>query len=64
MTIECPGACTVTVVHELSLPPFQLDTEAGAAVALAVLSVWVVGWAIRLVVRALNSADAIKESQD
>ena len=52
--IECPGTCTVTVVHELSLPPLQLDTADGAAIAGAVLAVWVVGWAFRMLVRALN----------
>lgn len=52
--IECATACTVTVVHELSLPPLQLDTADGAAIAGAVLAVWVVGWAFRMLIRALN----------
>lgn len=52
--IECPSACTVTVVHELSLPPLQLDTADGAAIAGAVLAVWAVGWAFRMLIRALN----------
>ena len=53
-TINCPSTCTVTVVHELSLPPLQLDTADGAAIAGAVLAVWAVGWAFRMLVRALN----------
>lgn len=52
--IECANACTVTVVHELSLPPLQLDTADGAAIAGAVLAVWAVGWAFRMLIRALN----------
>ena len=52
--IECPGTCMVTVVHELSLPPLQLDTAEGAAIAGAVLAVWAVGWAFRMLVRALH----------
>lgn len=52
--IECPGTCTVTVVHELSLPPLQLDTADGAAIAGAVLAVWAVGWAFRMLIRALH----------
>lgn len=52
--IECPSTCTVTVVHEFSLPPLQLDTADGAAIAGAVLAVWAVGYAFRMVIRALN----------
>lgn len=54
-TIDCSTACTVTVVHELSLPPLQLTAEEGGQIASAVLAVWVVGWAFRLAIRALNS---------
>ena len=52
--IDCATACTVTVVHELSIPPLQLDTADGAAIAGAVLAVWVVGWAFRMLIRALH----------
>jgi len=44
----------VTVVHELSLPPLQLDAADGAAIAGAVLAVWAVGWAFRMLIRALH----------
>ncbi|MBW8465939.1 hypothetical protein [Acidovorax sp.] len=54
VVIDCPSTCTVTVVHELSLPPLQLDTADGAAIAGAVLAVWAVGWAFRMLIRALN----------
>lgn len=52
--IECATACTVTVVHELSLPPLQLTAEEGAAIAGAVLAIWAVGYAFRMAIRALN----------
>lgn len=54
-TIDCAGACTVTVVHELVLPPLQLTEEQGGQIAGAILAVWVVGFGFRLVIRALNS---------
>ena len=52
--IDCPSACTVTVVHELSLPPLQLTAEEGAGIAGAVLAIWAVGYAFRMAIRALN----------
>ena len=54
LAITCASACTVTVVHELSLPPLQLDAAEGAAIAGAVLAVWAVGWAFRTLIRTLN----------
>ena len=51
---DCAGACTVTVVHELSLPPLQLSASEGALIAGAVLAVWAVGWAFRMLIRTLN----------
>lgn len=54
VAITCDSACTVTVVHELSLPPLQLDAAEGALIAGAVLAVWVVGWAFRMLIRTLN----------
>jgi hypothetical protein len=61
--ISCTTACTVTVVHELSLPPLQLDTAGGASIASAVLAVWALGWGIRQVIRVLKSdGDSTSES--
>lgn len=54
IAINCSSACTVTVIHELSLPPLQLDAAEGAAIAGAVLAVWAVGWAFRMLIRTLN----------
>ena len=53
--IVCDGACTVTVVHELSLPPLQLDAAEGAAIAGAVLAIWAIGWAFRMLIQTLNT---------
>jgi hypothetical protein len=55
--IDCSAACTVTVVHELSLPPLQLTLEEGAQIALAISAVWVVGWAVRMVLKTLSTSD-------
>lgn len=55
--IECATACTVTVVHELSLPPLQLGAEEGGAIAGAILAVWAVGWAIRALIQTLKNSD-------
>lgn len=57
VTITCPGTCTVTVVHELSLPPLQLDVSEGAAIAGAVLAVWAAGWAFRVLIQSLRNTD-------
>jgi len=50
--------CTVSpcvIVHQIDLPPFQLDTAEGALIASAILAVWAVGFGIRMLIRALNS---------
>lgn len=62
--IDCAAACTVTVVHELSLPPLQLDAAEGAAIAGAVLAVWAVAWAFRMAVRTLNTDGTSTNSQE
>lgn len=55
--IDCSTACTVTVVHELSLPPLQLDAAEGAAIAGAVLAIWAIGWAFRVLIQTLRNTD-------
>lgn len=57
LIIDCAGTCTVTVIHELSLPPFQLDISDGASIAGAVLVVWGVGWAFRVLIQTLKNTD-------
>lgn len=53
-TITCSNSCTVTVTHELSLPPLQLDAADGSLIAGAILAVWAIGWGARMIIRALN----------
>lgn len=62
--VDCPGACTVTVVHELSLPPLQLDASEGAAIAGSILAVWAVGWGFRTLIRHLKSSDGYSTSNE
>lgn len=57
VSITCPSTCTVTVVHELSLPPLQLGTGEGAQIAAAVLAIWAIGWGFRVLVQALKKTD-------
>lgn len=62
VTVECSSACTVTLVHELSLPPLQLTTEEGGLIAGAILLVWAVGFGFRMLVRTLRDTDKGPES--
>lgn len=63
MNIECTSACTVTVVHEFSLPFFQLTPEEGAQIATAILLVWAVGWGLRQLIRFINQSGSNSESE-
>lgn len=52
--ISCDASCSVTVVHELALPVLDLSTADAAMISGAVLLVWVVGYAFRVLIRTLN----------
>ena len=54
--IQCASDCTVTVVHEFSLPVLQLSAQQGAQIAIAIVAVWVVGWALRQVIRLIRDS--------
>ncbi|MCZ8252247.1 MAG: hypothetical protein O9318_07240 [Hylemonella sp.] len=54
VVIECTSACTITVVHDLALPPLQLTPEEGGQVAASILFLWAAAWAFRMAIRALN----------
>lgn len=56
-TIDCSTACTVTVVHQISIPPFDLDLAAGAQISSAILLVWATGYAFRVLIRVLRDTD-------
>ena len=57
VVIECATACTVTVVHELSLPPLQLSADEGAVIASAILAIWAIGWGFRALIQTLKHTD-------
>lgn len=63
-TINCPSTCTVTVVHELSLPPLQLTGAEGAQIAGAILAVWAVGWGFRILIRHLKTSDGYSSNEE
>jgi hypothetical protein len=54
--IECVSACTVTVVHQLSIPPFQLSLDDGLKISVAVTVVWSLGWALGLIKRQIQQS--------
>lgn len=63
-TINCPHTCTVTVVHELSLPPLQLTPAEGAQIASAILAVWAVAWGFRTLIRHLKTSDGYSTNEE
>lgn len=64
VVVDCPSACTVTVVHELSLPPLQLDAAEAAAISSAILLVWATGWAFRVLIRTLKNTDGNSTTEE
>lgn len=65
--IECPSACTVTVVHDLSIPLLQLSPAEAALISTPILVLWSIAWGVRQVIRLINqsgpSEPTEKESQ-
>jgi hypothetical protein len=55
--IQCASQCTVTVVHEISLPPLQLTAAEGGQIVLAIGTVWAVAFGFRMVARVLSTGD-------
>jgi hypothetical protein len=53
--IECAAACTVTVVHVISIPPFDLSLEDAKRIAGAILLVWAVGMVFRVISQQISS---------
>ena len=58
IVITCSAACTVTLEHEIVVPPFNLTMEEAAEISLAILSVWALAWCIRQVVVFLRQSGA------
>lgn len=51
------------VVHTLDIPLLNLDESGALLISGAILSVWAVGYAIRLVIRALH-VDEVRTGND
>lgn len=61
--IECASACTVTHVHVISIPPFDLSLEDASRIAGAVLAVWAVGAIFREVARFIDRKTSTSETE-
>lgn len=54
--IQCSAECTVTVVHQITIPPFDLSVEAARDIGVAILLVWAIAWGYRQVHRFFSSS--------
>lgn len=63
-TVTCAGACTVTHVITIDAPPFNLSEADGALIAGAILAVWAIGWAYRVLVKTLKHTDGYSISEE
>lgn len=55
--IQCPSACTVTVVHEVNVPILNLSIEEASALMTPITLVLCVAWGFRVLLRFINSPD-------
>lgn len=55
--IQCEQACTVTVQHEISLPVLDLSPAEAAQISSAILLVWAVAWAFRVLIQSIKTSD-------
>jgi hypothetical protein len=62
--IDCAAACTVTVVHEFSLPLLNLSVADAVTITWQICVVWAAAWGIRQVAQMLNSSGANDERED
>ena len=62
--ITCDVSTTVGITHYFSLPPLNLDVAAGAALALAVIALWALAWAFRVLIRLLKEPDGPAPGDD
>ena len=61
--IECKSRCTVTLVHEFTMPLLNLSLDDGGRIALSIIAVWVVGWSIRILIRMVSSGSHNAEKE-
>lgn len=62
--IECASACTVTVVHVISIPPFNLTLEQAGQISGAILLVWCVGALFREVTHMIGRETSTSTEKD
>lgn len=62
--IHCASACTITVQHEITLPPLQLTPAEGAQIASAILAVWAVGWGVRVLIQLIRTPDGNQPTEE
>ncbi len=55
--IQCEQACTVTVQHEITLPVLDLSPGEAAQISSAILLVWAVAWAFRVLIQSIKVSD-------
>lgn len=55
--IQCEQACTVTVQHEITLPVLDLSPGEAAQISSAILLVWAVAWAFRVLIQSIKTSD-------
>lgn len=55
--IQCEQACTVTVQHEITLPVLDLSPAEAAQISSAILLVWAVAWAFRVLIQSIKVSD-------
>ena len=59
--------CTVspcTVVIQLDSPLLSMDEASAAQIAVAIAAAWATGYAIRMVIRALNNGPSTNEESE
>lgn len=62
--IQCSQACTVTVQHQFAIPVLSLTPAEGAQIGLAVISVWAVGWALRVLIQTVRDGGRVNSNEE
>ena len=61
--IECTQACTITVQHEFALPVAQITVSEGVQISGAIIGVWVIAWAVRVLISTIRGASAPQQEE-
>lgn len=62
--VACNSACTVTLSISFDFPPFNLSESDGGAIASAILVIWGVGWAFRVLTRQVKTSDGNSSTEE